>query len=88
MHGLIFETSIWLLAGSTRLDSPNASEQLVEPQPPEGGAARIVNDTGLQEERNESRKTEREATEIRYQVPVVCSTWNATYSNGYLRQRV
>ena len=51
-------------------------------------AARIVNDTGLQEERNESRKTEREATENRYQVPVVCSTWNATYSNGYLRQRV
>ena len=27
MHGLIFETSIWLLAGSTRLDWPNVQQQ-------------------------------------------------------------
>ena len=38
-------------------------------------AARVVNDTGLIKERNESRKTELTATENRSCGLVICSTW-------------
>ena len=37
MHGLIFETSIWLLAGSTRLDLPSTQKQQ-EPKSPSSSA--------------------------------------------------